>query len=138
MTTTMPHLIHNWVISDRVLLLNVGKHMDLATIQAMDALLIDYLDAANEPLHIIFDNTDLAVFPNDLHVLSASIQFTKHPNLGWRVIFGANKVVQFLGRVTSKMSGTSRFHYVDSFDESLSFVLATDATVPKPDSNAAS
>ncbi|MEL6310675.1 MAG: hypothetical protein AAFQ52_21240, partial [Chloroflexota bacterium] len=115
-------IIYRWEIPNRVLWVDVGAKMSLAEVHAMDNTLTAYLDACDKPLHIIFDNTTLATFPTDVRVLAATVQFPKHPNLGWRVIYGESKLVRFLGQLSSKIIAATRFRYVDDLTTAYAFL----------------
>lgn len=120
---------YRWKVPERVLLVTAGKHISLDMIREMDDTLKTYLEASNDALHIIFDNTALSIFPNDVRILAESVTFPTHSNMGWRVVYGESRVVRYLGQLSSKISGTSRLKYVDSLATACDFLMTIDSTL---------
>ena len=125
-------IVYRWDVPDHVLWVNVGAKMTFDNICEMDSTLIGHLDATENTLHIIFDNTELSAFPTDIRVLAANVTFPKHPNMGWRVIYGESRFVRYLGELSSKITGTSRLRYVDDLATAFTFLKSIDNTLAIP------
>lgn len=120
-----------WLIENKVI---IGKPEgdpspdDLTLASETYRVLIDQSDA---PLvHVLVDESKLDTLPVSLKVLVDTLDFLKHPRLGWFILYGNDD--QMKKFVSSTLTGITKVRHrrFATLKESLEFLAMVDTTLP--------
>lgn len=114
-----------WLLTDHILAIVLPVVFDNPVAQAYDRELVERLDKASQPLHLIVDFRPVKVHAG-VQILSAW-KHTRHPNRGRIVTIGiaGNPVTRFIARLGAQVTRSSLYD-VRSFEEACAYLQETE------------
>lgn len=80
---------HEWLIEGQVIFAEIwGEQTMDELVESNEALLRFLNQADNRLIHIMLTDVQLKSIPTSLVQLQKVLTYTKHPNMGWAVLFG--------------------------------------------------
>jgi hypothetical protein len=99
-----------------------------AELVALDEQIVALLAQSTAPmLHLLIDQRAATQLPSIQ--AQSQVKMVQNPKLGWTVLIGNNKLMQFLGTVVAGVLKT-RLRYFASFVEAMTFLQQVDTTLP--------
>lgn len=119
----------DWLIPGRVIHVRLEGAISLEQMRAGNQELIEALDSGQPPIHVLIDDQALVSIPASLRQHQLTMNFLRHPALGW--VIGAGRVSAVLRLISSVTSyffkvQTRRF---DTLDEALRFLREQDPSL---------
>ena len=120
-----------WLIENRVI---IGKPEGNPSPEVLELASETYrtlIDQSDAPLvHVLVDESDLDTLPVSLKVLVDTLDFLKHPRLGWFILYGNDDLMKNF--VSSTLTGITQVRHrrFSTLEESLRFLAMVDTTLP--------
>jgi hypothetical protein len=115
-------------IPERVYYLHVQGIFSDAELSIVDAEIFALMEQSTVPLvHFVVNQQQLSQLPS---IQSQSkLKIGRHPKLGWVLVIGDNKLMQFLSTVVAGIF-KARLRYFATFAEAVAFLQHVDTTLP--------
>jgi|GEM_PF-2371510 len=114
-----------WYEPKQIILITYEGMLHLKDFEDYNQELINYLDEGTFPVHVVADTQHLkGVIPQAVDIANV-LTYTKHENLSWVHICGANKLIRFLAAIVFQMVNTP-VHFHNSIAEAVSFIHSVD------------
>jgi hypothetical protein len=99
-----------------------------AASDAILALLDSQPDVSPNSIHLMIDMRQVEDFPRNLSSATQTLNYMRHPALGWTIMITANQVQRIFASVLAQVFRV-RFKMVATLDEALSFLQRYDVTL---------
>ena len=94
-----------WVDQDAILLMECTGRLDESEVEAIMEPILDHLDQAERPVHLISDWRTAENFPVRYSAIPTTARLFKHANMGMWAIIGLNSNLAFWAEILSKVGG---------------------------------
>src|SRR5688572_33167539 len=95
-----------WHKEARILKVLVCDDVSLSEAKSLDQALIQYLDSAQQPVHILFDASLVNTFPTSLVEIQNTLNSLNHSQLGWIAFIDGDGQCNPLLFITSQLLGS--------------------------------
>jgi len=121
-----------WYLEDRIIWLHSSGVVTAEEAQGVDPELVALFDQSSaEQVHVIVDNSEAERMPAPTAFMS--LQWPKHPKLGWSVVYGEKrKMIKFITATVAQLF-KAHTRIVETFDEAVDALQLLDPTLPKMD-----
>ena len=123
--------VFEWGVPDRVGCFDLGEIYSLEDANHLKVQMLEMLEHATLPLHIMFDISTLKQFPKRMNAETwAMAEWMRHPKLGWLIVINkdTNPMANFLVSAVGKTIGV-KTRFVKSPEEALEILARTDMTL---------
>lgn len=117
-----------WLVPERVIGGTLRGVATLESIEAMDKLLIQMLDAGTAPVHIIVDCGKLTRVPVNLTQVQARMTHLNHAKLGKVAAYDVNRFVRFMAAAVFAFTKT-QLHFAANRADAITYLRHIDYTV---------
>lgn len=125
----------SWLVDKRVIFVDIGISLTMTDLIEMNEKIIEFLDAGDAKVHIIFRATELVAFPVTFSSLSKVFSFVTHPNLGWDITINNNRLLSFISAMVNRAINRRATKYVDTYEDAKELLQRIDPSLPElPDS----
>lgn len=111
----------NWEIERRVIWVSGFGNFDMDDARAINAGIINYLDAGTAPVHVLVDLSKVEQVPHDFIQLKNNQSYMEHPKTGWLIMFGADRMLTFLATLVTQMM-RSKIRFLRTEEEARAFL----------------
>lgn len=111
----------NWHIPERVIKITGEGALSFEDTDAINTELVSLLEEGTAPVHILLDASHITNIPHDFVKLKSGQTYIGHANLGWLVMFGADRMMSFLASLILQMT-RSRIRFCHTEAEALAFL----------------
>lgn len=128
---------NSWLLEDRIVHSYVyGKSTADDVIAFSEDLYEKFLMNSGQPIHIIFDSTELISMPYSVKNLNEAVRAVySHENLGWVVFVGLNSPMMRMIIAVVSQVGKVRMKEVETMEQALYFLHRVDLTLPEQAEN---
>jgi hypothetical protein len=92
-----------WLKRTRIILAYSEGSQDIEEVRLNNQEIIALLDAGRAPVHLVFQAVDLKSSPTNIQELKNSLDFLRHPNLGWIISVGSNPILNFVSGIVTNL-----------------------------------
>ncbi|PJF36192.1 MAG: hypothetical protein CUN49_06695 [Candidatus Thermofonsia Clade 1 bacterium] len=118
----------DWLIKDRLILLNTSGDISIEEIEAIDRDIIQLLEAGQAPVHILADMKELGKFPFDLISMRRAATYLNHPKLGLIMAYGVSRIAASFAQLLTQLAGV-RLRFSRDYAEAVTSLAAEDAHI---------
>ena len=121
----------DWLIENKVVLGKPEGDPSPDDLEQASATYRTLFDASSAPLiHVLVDESKLETLPVSMKVLADTLDFLKHPRMGWFILFGNDDPMKNF--VSSTVTGVNQVRHrrFATIEESLEFLAMVDSTLP--------
>ena len=117
-----------WLKRSRIILAYSEGSQDIEEVRLNNQEIKALLDAGRAPVHLVFQAVDLKSSPTNIQELKNSLDFLRHPNLGWIISVGTNPVLNFVSTVITKIFKIN-LRQAESLQDALSVLEKLDGSL---------
>ncbi len=121
------HVI-DWLIKDRLILLQISGDISFEDIEGINAKLTELIRAGEPPVHMLADLKELGRFPFDLVGMRRAAGYLEEPNLGLIMAYGASSLASSFAQLMTSLAGV-RMRFVRSYTQAIQMLAAEDARI---------
>src|SRR5687767_7889598 len=92
-----------WLVSPRIILAYSEGSQDIDDVRLNNQEIKALLDSGQAPVHLVFQAVNLKSSPTNIQELKNSLDFLRHPNLGWIISVGSNPVLNFVSVIVTNL-----------------------------------
>ena len=121
----------DWQIPERVILFTIGETYTLEDAGLLNMQMLEFLDASEQPLHMLVDLTNMRNYPKRVTDEVWSItKCLRHQKMGWMLVINkdANPMAHLIASVVGKTTGV-KMRFVKSHNEGLETLHRMDLTL---------
>lgn len=122
------HYIVDWLIKDRLILLQINGDVALEDIEKINAELITLIRAGQPPVHMLADLKELGRFPFDLIGVRRAATYFEEPNLGLIMAYGTSSLASSFSQLLTSIAGV-RMRFVRNYTQALQALASEDAHI---------
>jgi hypothetical protein len=92
-----------WLQPSKVILAYSEDSQSLEDVRLNNLEINALLDAGQAPVHLVFQAVNLKSSPTNIQELKNSLDFLRHPNLGWIISVGSNPILNFVSGIVTNL-----------------------------------
>jgi hypothetical protein len=92
-----------WLVKPRIILAYSEGSQDIDDVRLNNQEIKALLDAGQAPVHLVFQAVNLKNSPTNIQELKNSLDFLRHPNLGWIISVGSNPILNFVSTIVTNL-----------------------------------
>ncbi|MFN8376859.1 MAG: hypothetical protein U0694_28800 [Anaerolineae bacterium] len=117
-----------WHKENQIVKVLVDGDVTLSEARNLDRALNEYLNAAEQPIHLLFDATQVNTFPMTTLQMRQTLSFLNHPQLGWIAFIDDGMPSNPLLHILSNLLG-DKYRVFGSVKMGLDFIKSQDASI---------
>lgn len=118
----------DWLIKDRLILLQVSGDITFEDIESINAKLTELIHTGEPPVHMLADLKELGRFPFDLVGMRRATTYLEDPNLGLIMAYGTSSLASSFAQLLTSIAGV-RMRFVRNYAQAIQVLAAEDARI---------